>query len=118
MKRFLNWLETKLSRHSANAEAEVDHIPVGVRVRPEKKVNDDYTIEVGFDPEVSGEIESLGPGKNVLMQDKNASQATGTEPELSILSDSSLDADQSAGVDPYDTGSFDTSKMWKSRSHK
>ena len=118
MKRFLNWLETKFSRHSANAEAEVVHIPVGVRVRPEKNVKDDYTVEVGFDPEVSGEIESLGPGENVLMQNKCANQEMGTEPDLSILSDSSLDANQSAGVDPYDTGCFDTSKMWKSPSHK
>ncbi len=118
MKRFFNWLESKFSRHSASAEAEVVHIPVGVRVRPEENIQEDYTVEVGFDPEMSGQIENERPGKNVLIQDKKADQAMETDQELSILSDSSLNANQSAGVDPYDTGCFDTSKMWKSPSPK
>ena len=118
MRQFFNWLETKLSRQSAIAEAEEVHIPVGVRVCPKENIKKVYTVEVGFDPEMSGQIESRGPGKNVLIQNKYADQAMGTEPELSILSDSSLDANQSAGIDPYDTGCFDTAKMWKSPSHK
>ena len=118
MKRFFNWLKTMSSRHSAIAEAEEFHIPVGVRVRSKENIEEDYTVEVDFDHEVSGQIENRGPGKNVLIQNKYADQATGTEPELSILSDSSLDANPSAGIDPYNTGCFDTSKMWKSPSRK
>ena len=118
MKRFLSWLNTKLSRQSAIAEAEDEHIPVGVRARPKENIKKDYAVEVGFDPEVPGHFESRGPENNVLIQNRYADQAMATEPELSILSDSSLDANQSAGIDPYDSGCFDTSKMWKSPSHK
>ena len=118
MKRFLSWLNAKLSRQPAIAEAEDVHIPVGVRVRPKQNIKDDYTVEVGFNPEVPSQIESRGPGKNVLIENKYSDQAMGAEPEFSILSDSSLDANKSAGIDPYDTGCFDTSKMWKSPSHK
>ncbi len=88
MKPILKWLETKFSRH-----VEL-HVPVGVRVTPQENVEEEYTVEVGFDEEVT------------------------TEPELTILSDSSLDATESAGFDPYDTGCFDSSNKWGSRSHK
>ena len=94
MKRFFNWLETNFSRRSAIAEAEEHHTPVGVRGTPKENVKDEFTVEVGYDEEMA------------------------TEPELSILSDSSLDANPSAGIDPYNTGCFDTSKMWKSPSRK
>jgi hypothetical protein len=94
MNRFFKWLETKFSQHSAIAEEEELHIPVGVRVTPKETVKEEYTVEVGFDQEMA------------------------TEPELTILSDSSLDANKSAGVDPYDTGCFDPSKTSGSRSHK
>ncbi len=94
MNRFFKWLETKFSRHSAIAEAEELRIRVGVRVTPKENVKEEYTVEVGFDEEIA------------------------TEPELSILSDSSLDAEKSTGIDPYDTGCFDPSKTWGSRSHK
>ncbi len=103
---------------SAIAEAEEFHIPVGVSVTSKENIEEDYTVEVAFDQEVSGQIENRGPGKNVLIQNKYADQATGTEPELSTLSDSSLDANPSAGIDPYNTGCVDTSKMWKSPSRK
>ena len=94
MNRFFKWLGTKFSRQAAIAEEEELHIPVGVRVTPEENVKEEYTVEVGYDEEMA------------------------TEPELSILSDSSLDAKKSAGIDPYDTGCFDPSKTWGSRSHK
>jgi hypothetical protein len=94
MNRFFKWLETKFSRHSAIAEAEELHVPVGVSVTPKENVKEEYTVEVGFD------------------------QDTATDPELTILSDSSLDATESAGFDPYDTGCFDPSKTWVPRSHK
>ncbi len=94
MNRFFKWLETKFSRHSAIAAAEELHVPGGVRVTPKENVKEEYTVEVGFDEEVA------------------------TESELTILSGSSLDANKSAGIDPYDTGCFDASKTRGSRSHK
>ncbi len=68
MNGVLQWLATKLSRQAAIAEEEELHIPIGVRVTPEENVKEEYTVEVGYDEE------------------------TATEPELTILSDSSLDA--------------------------
>ena len=78
MKRFFKWLETKYYRHSAIAEAEELHIPVGVRVTPEENIKEDYSVnvEIGFDPEVSGRIESHGSEKNVLIRNRDANDNT------------------------------------------
>ena len=35
------------------------------------------------------------------------------QPKLSMRHKLSLDANESAGVDPYNSGSFDSSKSWK-----
>ena len=40
------------------------------------------------------------------------------QPKLIVRYKSSLDASESTGVDPYNSGSFDGSKAWKSRSPK
>ena len=96
MKRILKWLETKFSRHSAAVEADEPDTPVGVtvrvRVKPKDIAKEEYSVEVADD--------------------------TITQRALGILDESSLDASESTGVDPYNSGSFDTSKMWKSRSRK
>ena len=68
MKSILKWLQTKSSRHVDTVEAEEHHGPVRVRVTPKENVKEEYTVEIGFD------------------------QETATEPKLTILSDSSLDA--------------------------
>ena len=107
MKRVLKWLETKFSRHSAAVEADERHTPVGVRVKPKDIAEEEYSVEFAFDE----------PGENVLIPDKYADD-TITQRALGILDESSLDATESSGVDPYDTGRFDASKMWKSRSRK
>ncbi len=107
MKRFLTWLETKLSRHSAAVEADERHTPAGVR--PMENAKEEYSVEVAFDAEVPGQAKSHELGKNVLIPDEYASDDT-TQPELNILDESSPDASESTGFDPYDTGRFDTSK--------
>ncbi len=68
MKSILKWLETKFSRHADTVEADEHHTPVRVTVTPEENAKEEYTVEVGFD------------------------QETATEPQLTILSDSSFDA--------------------------
>ncbi len=85
MKRFLEWLETKFSRHSAAVEANEYDTSVGVTTKENVK-------------------------------DENSdSDCTPTVPRLTILEESSLDVIESTGYDPYDSGSFETSK---SRLHK
>ncbi len=68
MKPILKWLERKFSRHADTVEADEHHSPVRVRVTPKENAKEEYTVEVGFE------------------------QETATEPKLTILSGSSLDA--------------------------
>ena len=117
MKRVLKWLETKFSRHSAVVEADEHHTPVGVRVRPVENAKEEYSVEVALDAEVPDRVESHEPEENVLILDKYTDD-TITQRTLGILDESSLDPSESTGFDPYNSGSFDKSKGWKSRSRK
>ena len=85
MKRILKWLETKFSWHSAGVEADEQHSIVGVTTNEN------------------------------IEQENSDSDPTPTVPTLTILEDSSFEVIESTGFDPYDSGSFESSK---SRSHK
>ena len=76
--------------------------------RPEAEV-----VEV--DADLSGEIDSLGPGKNVLIRNKYVREDTGTHETLKILDDSLVDSGEEPGIDPYNTGGFDRSRNWDKR---
>lgn len=67
------------------------------------------------DEDLSGTIESAGPGKNVLIRNKYVREDTGTHETLKILDDSLVDSGEQAGFDPYNTGGFDRSKNWDKR---
>ncbi len=95
MKRILKWLETKFSQHSAAVEADERHTPVGVTLKENSK------------------------------EENSSSDYTSTLPILAIfressyeVSESSLDASELTGVDPYNSGIFGGLKAWKSRSPK
>ncbi|MBT8081742.1 MAG: hypothetical protein KJO56_04880 [Gammaproteobacteria bacterium] len=64
---------------------------------------------------LSSEIESLGPGKNVLVRRKFIREDSGTHETLTILDDSIIQSANDEGVDPYNTGCFDRSKSWNAR---
>jgi hypothetical protein len=66
-------------------------------------------------PHLDGHIESIGPGKNVLVRDRLASDDTGTREMLKLLDDSPLDSDEPMGIDPYNSGEFDRSRHWNTR---
>ncbi len=70
---------------------------------------------VEADEDLSGTIESVGPGKNVLIRNKYVREETGTHETLKILDDSIVDSGEEAGIDPYNTGGFDRSKNWDRR---
>ncbi len=74
--------------------------------------------QASFDEVVLGRIESGGPGKNVLLRNKNASAETVTEVDLEILDYAEPDSSDEEDYDPYNSGSFDMSKMWGSDSHE
>ncbi len=78
----------------------------------------DYPVQVSFDEDVFGRIESGGPGKNVLLSNKYASAETKTEVDLEILDYSEPDSSDEEDYDPYNSGSFDMSKMWGPDSHE
>ncbi len=117
MKRFLKWLETKFSRHSAAIEADERHTPVGVRVRvkPKDIAEEEYSVELAFDTSVPGQVESDEPGKDIQMPNIYDCDDPFKQQQLKTLDQSSPDASESIGFDPYNSGSFETSK---SRSRK
>ncbi len=96
MKRILKWLESKFSQRSDAVEADEPHTPVGVA-------------------EVPGRVESHGPGKDIQMPNIYDCDDPFKQPVLRIREESSYIVIESPGFDPYNSGSFDTSK---SRSHK
>jgi len=86
MKRILKWLETKFSRHSAAVEADERHIPVGVTTKENVK------------------------------EENSDSDYTLTLATLTSLEEPPFVVFESTGFDPYNSGSFDTSKTWESHS--
>ena len=88
------------------------------RARPQQKVPRPNPEFVDTDAELSSEIESNGPGKNVLIRNKFIREDTGTHETLTILDDSLVDSGEESGLDPYNTGGFDRSKNWDRRFSK
>ena len=88
------------------------------KLTPKKSVPRPDPEYVQADDELSGEIENIGPGKNVLIRNKFIREDTGTHETLKILDDSLVDSGEEQGMDPYNTGSFDRSKNWDSRRGK
>jgi hypothetical protein len=64
---------------------------------------------------VERQVESAGPGKNILIRNKYIREDTGTHETLKILDDSALDSSDEDGIDPYNSGEFDRSKNWDKR---
>ena len=82
---------------------------------PAENARDPESEFVEADEDLSGEIDSLGPGKNVLIRNKYVREETGTHETLKILDDSLVDSGEETGIDPYNTGGFDRSKNWDKR---
>ena len=93
MKRIIDWLETKFSRHSAPSEAD----------------------ECGAYPDY---VENHSQGKDASTPDSYACDDTVANRQLSFLNKPALDAGKSVRSNPYNTGRFDTSKAWDSGSRK
>ncbi len=89
--------------------------------RPRKQkasLEDPEPSIVQIDPELQGRIESIGPGKNVLIRNRFVREETGTHETLKILDDSMIETGEEPGIDPYNTGGFDRSKKWDQRSRE
>ncbi len=108
MKRFLKWLETKFYRHSAAVEVDEPHTTV--RVKTKDTAEEEYSVEVAFDASVPGRVESDKPGKDIQMPNIYDCEDPFKKQQLKTLDQSSPDASESTGFDPYNSGSFETSK--------
>ena len=117
MQQFLRWLGLRL--FPPKAAAEPPPRPVGVRVRPPAaRPQPAARKPVEFTAEVGGKVVDGGPGKNVFVRNRFVREDTGTHETLKILDDSLLEAEEEAGIDPYNTGRFDRSKSWDVRFRK
>jgi hypothetical protein len=67
------------------------------------------------EPPLDGQIEDLGPGKNVLARKKSVRGNTGTYETLNLVDDTLDEAPDTGGIDPYNSGQFDRSRHWDRR---
>ena len=128
MKRFIRWLETKISRPKARVVTEQPSDPVSVK--PDNITNDDYEIEMSIAPRVPPEGETEGEDRDdfsfswfgidqadssifdsdslITEEPEDKDAVSHTTPNL--VSDSLCDTEENIGVDPYNTGRIDTRK--------
>jgi len=118
LRRLINWFKgdptpvhrttTQLRRRSS-AHADV-------RAGAERSGMTEPTPEFsGTNEPIDGQVESTGPGKNVLIRNKYIREDTGTHETLKILDDSPVDSGEEDGIDPYNSGEFDRSRHWDKR---
>ncbi len=128
MKRFFNWLAGKRSPRQASPRPDLRQTGAHLRqsgkhaaparVKVKQAVPRKQPEYIDLDESFEGQIESGGPGKNVLIRNKYVREDTGTHETLTILDDSVIDTEEEEGIDPYNTGQFDRSKNWDKRFRK
>lgn len=125
MQRFLKWLGKKLFPKKPNPKLRQTGIRAKPKLPPRREqenfqqaadVRNEEVID--FDADVPGRIEDGGPGKNVFVRNKYVREDTGTHEKLKIINDSLVNSDEEDAFDPYNTGRYDRSKNWNSRSSK
>jgi len=116
--RLKNWLKDRFADEDSTLAEDLamtgTHAAT-TQARPQQKVPRTNPEFVDADEDLSSEIESNGPGKNVLIRNKFVREDTGTHETLKILDDSLVDSGEETGLDPYNTGGFDRSKNWDRR---
>ena len=118
IKRLKNWFRERFSSEDPSSTQDLRGTGVHAAPRPatgQKKVPRRKPEFVAADEDLSGTVESNGPGKNVLIRNKFVREDTGTHETLKILDDSMVDSGEEPGLDPYNTGGFDRSKNWERR---
>jgi len=120
MERITHWLKSRFpgrkpTRKNLRKPAVVNQTRTRPKNTPVEKPPPDL-VEV--DPDVHGSIESVGPGKNVLIRNRFVREETGTHETLKIVDDSMIETGEETGIDPYNTGGFDRSKKWDQRFRK
>ena len=113
-----NWFSKRSERRSAPEAPELrktgTHAAPRPKPRPAKVPRPNPEFVQAYES-LSGDVESAGPGKNVLIRNKFVREDTGTHETLKILDDSIVDSGEEQGIDPYNTGGFDRSRNWDKR---
>ena len=110
MKRIIDWLETKFSRNSATIEAGEWRPPVQVRAERTEKAEEQNTVGSSCGGAYPDHVENHRQGTDSSTPDSYACDDTVAHRQLSFLNEPALDAGESAGFNPYNTGRCDTSK--------
>jgi len=112
MKQIKKWLEAKFLQRP---DAIVINPP---RARlPRKNVavaKDEYEVETTFTSNVRGKIESMGPGKNVLVS-AYSDEYEDTVPDLEIIDVEGPNGGPVTGFNPYDTTGLLKADVFKAR---
>jgi len=116
--RIKNWLKRRSSDEDSTLTQDLRKTgshTAPPQARPQHKVPRPNPEYVAADEELSTEIDSNDPGKNVLIRNKFVREDTGTHETLKIIDDSIVETGEETGIDPYNTGDFDRSKNWDRR---
>lgn len=122
MGKFKNWLKNRFSAAETappkalrkTGSIQGTHGTVAAKKNVPELTPDFAEVE----PHTHSKVESLGPGKNVLVRNRFVREDTGTHETFKIVNDSLVDSGEEPGLDPYNTGSFDRSKKWDQRFRK
>lgn len=120
MERIKSWFTARFQRNKPQPRdlRKASYLKVAGRPKQKSSPEDPEATVVEINPELHGTIESIGPGKNVLIRNRFLREETGTHETLKILDDSMVETGEETGIDPYNTGGFDRSKKWDQRSRE
>lgn len=131
MQRFFKWLGIRLfgepqkpaqpnlrmtNRHLR--ETQVRRRTSAMRPQPETAAVKKVADEVDADTELGSKIIDGGPGKNILVTNRNLRDNSGVFASLSIVDADNGAAAAGDGFDPYNTGRFDRSANWSKHARK
>jgi hypothetical protein len=105
-----NWLSDKFSKGDSASTDRPKKTRAQLSARPNKTT-------AGNSPSTRKNDESA-PNQTTRRRSRLIREETGTHETLTIIDDSLEDQGEEAGFDPYNTGAFDRSKNWNSRSRK
>ena len=104
MKFFRKWLKPDPKQQSAANESE--QIPVSVRVRSE--IEDEHSNDSSFSCSWADQADSSIFNTGSLKIEKSEDKKAVSQKPPDLEGDSSCNAEEDTGFDPYNTGRFDT----------
>jgi hypothetical protein len=113
MKRFLKWLRRDTRQQSIASEADQDDVDADIR--PDQATEDENSAESSLTGSVLDQADSsiFDSGSSIIEKSKDAKSEIDDEHKVHIETlalEEELLPDDEAGVDPYNTGSFDSEK--------